>query len=82
MVFVLQKQAKMKRNKLRFASKPKLKKSEKGNPSLGFDPPQSPERWQELWLCKINKSRDVRRPFPSKNKTIESGNFQLYNLSL
>jgi hypothetical protein len=28
--------------------------------------PNSPEGQQEIWLCMINKSRDVRRPFPSQ----------------
>jgi hypothetical protein len=31
-------------------------------------PPQSPEGRKELWLRIINKSRDVRRPFPSKKR--------------
>jgi hypothetical protein len=31
-------------------------------------PPQSYEGWQESWLCMINKSRDVMRPFASKKK--------------
>jgi hypothetical protein len=31
-------------------------------------PPQSPEGRQESCLCMINKSRDVRRPFPREKK--------------